>query len=182
MKTSLLLAASLAAAILCRAADPAPASPLRRPPPVEPTPEMLAKYRAMSDAELRQALNDVSDRSIQAMREARDQERDIAYSLQTESFQGEEVETARARIDELRRALAEAEAAYRAAVLALPEMKERAEALEKAKKSATDLQRERAAVRAVMAERRPNPGPRPGNPLSADAPAPAPAPANPPAP
>lgn len=174
MKTQLLLAAALAAAILCRAAEPAPVSPLRRPPPTPPTPELLEKYRAKSDAELRQALNDLSDRAIQALREARDQEREIAYSLATETFQGEEVEAAKARLEELRRALAEAEAAYRAAVLALPEMRERAEKLDKAKESAETLRQERDAVRAVMAERRPNRGPAPGFiPPSPEAPAPA---------
>lgn len=133
------------------AVPPGPASAI---PKVEVPPELVAKYRSASDQELRDALNRVSDQTIDAMREVRDQEKALAYTLQTANLHSPEVDAARARIEELRNELAEAERAYREAALALPEMRERAQKIEAAQATSLALQQERAAVRQAMAERR----------------------------
>lgn len=137
----------------------------------EPTAELLEAYRAKSDVELRAALNAVSDQFNQKHGSMRDQKRELAFMVRTGEFKGEEVEAAKARVAELRKALAAAEQELHAAVLALPEMKERAEALAATEKDVKALAMERAAARQVLAERRPNKGPRPGAILAPEAPA-----------
>lgn len=134
--------------------------------------ELLEKYRAATDAELKDALNDVSHRMISALQTARDDDKELAYVVRNGEHHSEEIDAARARVAALREELAVAEAELRDAILALPEMKEKAEKVNEGKAAAEALRLERQVIRKVMAERRPNPGPRPaaeqeaeGNPL-----------------
>jgi hypothetical protein len=148
------LAMAALCASLCAIALAVPPGPASAIPKVEVPPELVASYRSVSDKELRDALNRVSDQTIDAMREVRDQEKALAYALQTTDLHSPEVDAARARIEELRAELAAAEQAYREAALALPEMKERAQKIKAAQATSLALQQERAAIRQAMAERR----------------------------
>ena len=180
MNHKILATALIAGFLCCTAASadpvPSPAAPKRTP---EPTKEQLEKYRAMSDSELRNALNEMSHKAIEAGRGVRDQEKELVFEMKNGDYHNEEIDAARAKVDALRRDLAAAEQALQAAILALPEMQDRAKKISKAQEDATVFQQERAAIRQAMAERRPNKGPRPGAVLPPEASvAPTPVPAS----
>lgn len=131
-------------------------------PQQEPPAELLQQYRAKTDSELRSALNSVSDQLNQSFHAVRDQEKSLAFAIRNGDYHSEEVDAAREKVESLRRAVSQAEQELQAAVLALPEMQERSKALSDSQEKTNALRLERAAIRHIMAERRPNKGPRPG--------------------
>lgn len=165
------LAAVLAAG-LCAGQDTSPAVPSAAPeaaPEAAPTvaePEALpsdpADVSALAKAPmsaLREALNDVSDRSIEASRHARDLRAALEAAIVDSTISNPEVDAARARREEAFRAFTAAENALREAILRSPEMKERAAEAEAAAAEAEGLAARRRAIRALLAQRRGIPAP-----------------------
>ena len=156
----LLLAAALCAG-LCSAAEPT------APSPAEVVPELVnAPFQA-----LREALNDVSDKSIEASRHARDLETALDAALVNTTVSTPEIDELRAQRDDLLRQLSEAEAKLRAAILASDEFKDRAAEAATAHEEAQALATRRAAIRALFAQRRnERPAPKPADPANPPAP------------
>ena len=141
----LLLATTLCAG-LCAIAQEPPAAPS----PAEVVPELVdAPFQT-----LREALNDVSDKAIEASRHARDLETELESSLVTSTVSTPEIDALRAERDKLLRQLSEAEAKLRAAILASDEFKDRAAEAAAAREEAQALATRRAAIRALFAQRR----------------------------
>ena len=151
MKSAPLFLAASLCATLCAAVSAATGpSAQAQPAPEEVVPELVNA----SLPELRDALNEISDTSIEAARHARDLQTDLEAALITTTISTPEIDALRARRDEILRELSEAEAKLRAAILASDEFKERAAEASAAREKADELAVRRTAVRALLAKRR----------------------------
>ena len=169
MKTSRFAFLS-AGALICLRLGSLAAPP---PPSAAPT-DVVPELANASLSELRNALNEISDESIEAARNARDLTTALNASLVNSTVSTPEIDALRARRDELIRDLSNTEAALRAAILASDEYKERAAEAESAREKAESLAARRTAIRALLAIRRREASAPPPKPVPA-APAPAPA-------
>ena len=125
------------------AATPAPA-------PTDVVPELVNA----SLPELREALNDVSDKSIEAARHAHDLVSDLNASVVNATVSTPEIDALRARRQALLQELTDTETALRSAILATDEYKERVAEVEAAQEKAKDLAVRRTAIRALLVARR----------------------------
>ena len=137
-------------AVLCSAALTASADTPASANPLSVVPELANA----SFPELRDALNDVSDKSIEAARHARDLSSSLDAAIVDSTVSTPEIDELRARRDELLKELSAAEAALRSAILKSDEFKARAAEVEKARAKAEELANRRTAIRALLAQRR----------------------------
>ena len=105
-------------------------------------------------SELREALNDISDQSIEAARHARDLATDLEAAVVSSTISTPEIAELRARRDALLKELSAAETALRSAILKSDEFKERAAEAEAAREKADALAARRVAIRALLSQRR----------------------------
>ena len=152
-KSSLVLAIALAAPMtLLLAQSPTPVAP-----PAAPAADPAAALPELANAsfpELRDALNDISDQSIEAARHARDLATELEAAIIDSTVSTPEIDELRARRDALLKELSAAEAALRAAILRSDEFKDRAAEVAAAREKADTLAARRTAIRALLSQRR----------------------------
>ena len=155
---ALTIAFALPAATLL-AQTPAPAEPVAAltVPTASAAAATVAAVPELADAslpELREALNDISDQSIEAARRARDLATDLEAAVVNSTVSTPEIDELRARRNALLKELSAAETALRAAILRSDEFKERAAEAEAARAKADALAARRVAIRALLSQRR----------------------------
>ena len=152
-KPSLVLAIALAAPMtLLLAQSPTPVAP-----PAAPAADPAAALPELANAsfpELRDALNDISDQSIEAARHARDLATELEAAIIDSTVSTPEIDELRARRDALLKELSAAEAALRDAILRSDEFKDRAAEVAAAREKADTLAARRTAIRALLSQRR----------------------------
>lgn len=141
---ALAIALTLSTAPLLAQTPPAPADPAAA----------LPELANATLPELRDALNDVSDQSIEAARHARDLATDLEAAVVDSTVSSPEIDELRARRDALLKELNAAETALRAAILRSDEFKERAAEAAAAREKADALAARRVAIRALLSQRR----------------------------
>ena len=122
--------------------------------PVADPAAALPELAVASLPELRDALNDVSDQSIEAARHARDLATELEAAVISSTVSTPEIDELRARRDALLKELSEAESALRDAILKSDEFKERAAEAAAAREKAAALAARRGAIRALLTQRR----------------------------
>ena len=146
-----------AANLLAQAQAPAEPVAALTVPTASAVAATVAAVPDLADAslpELREALNDVSDQSIEAARRARDLATDLEAAVVNSTISTPEIDELRARRDALLKELTAAETALRAAILRSDEFKERAAEAAAAREKAEALAVRRAAIRALLSQRR----------------------------
>lgn len=141
---ALAIALTLSTAPLLAQTPPAPADPAAA----------LPELANATLPELRDALNDVSDQSIEAARHARDLATDLEAAVVDSTVSSPEIDELRARRDALLKELNAAETALRAAILRSDEFKESAAEAAAAREKADALAARRVAIRALLSQRR----------------------------
>ena len=131
-----------------------PASHAQAPAPAANPAEAVPELADASLPELRDALNDVSDQSIEAARHARDLATDLEAAVIDSTVSTPEIDELRARRDALLKELTAAETALRAAILRSDEFKERAAEAAAAREKADALAARRVAIRSLLSLRR----------------------------
>ena len=128
------------------------------PSPTDVVPELANA----SLPELREALNDVSDKSIESARHAHDLVSELNASVVDElnasavnaTVSTPEIDALRVRRQSLLQELADTEMALRTAILATDEYKERVAEVEAAQEKAETFATRRTAIRALLVTRR----------------------------